>query len=1244
MNSVDPAAIDFSKPMIDTVQVPGTGKQAGKTLSFHVSAELMKNQQEASPIDPTENIVVVQDSTGKPLIFTIDTRAKLRLLKYDPRSGSGWRVINLIADFSTYSGAKAFDVAQDDKGRISIAFALTKTGSQHTDIFTATLLSDDETQTDWTKFSTLAHKVEKIDDTFIADKIKVGISDNDQQPVIVISGAIGSQEFYYQIDAAGDPAQKLEFPENVGANLKALMGISLGYAFGQKGVFFLYRQGESQTLECTTIAGGGQGVLHYDFSPGQGAIPANLRYNCMATPTGSQTDPLTISSDIFVGTDKGIFIINNARPADFQKVTDQLTNVHEIMVRQDRDTISIWALSNPSTIHYIRGKKGATVEWDAPILFSTDTIHIAPIRNKAMQANELFLVDQERNVVHHWQDPGSTLWQQRTIKIKDSDFLIDFNSYTTQITLEDQDGNGLFNEVLKVTASEWTYVSANGLIYILDKSNPAEIPTDPTGRLTLVVMAQNISTPILHIEGDSFDKTLNIYPNGKVQKGLQSIKTGDDLKTAKTQDGKPVFGKTYDQGTWNGVADNIQQLNTASSKLQTGTRSGNTVFVSVENKSVKHDGVLDASQLPDDFIIGMRRENGTWQPHPQLMQEKLSLGGIGHDIEGLAGDLWHDIENAFEDGIKEAEKGIVKLEDGAVFIVHKIKQGAEDVLAFTLKVADKVINVVLTTLSSVLRVISWILKQIGAALLKILEWLGFLFIWIEIWKAHKVVAAIMQSALDYAVEWTDKGLDVAQQHVDQFFATAESDIKGLTLPEEYKKRSPRGAANTNHAAHPLANLKSPQANFVNHHLLHGGLANGTGAALAGGNDPLTQFLNDMVAPTVTQLAQSLEKDLQDLMALISDQGKTYEDLLQLVGDLANTVLKPLKTLLDGLFKFITQLLGDIQHGLEDSLDVPFLGTLYTFVTKLLGQKESLTPINAVALIIAIPTVVVGKITTGKVPLVDEGHDLDEAHLFQQLLGSPAAAAMPFPRAAGADGEMLATAVHLPAVSSSFDDTAYNKFASNYSLWAGIAGTFAGYGVVITNILMAANAGSDEESTPLLNGKKFKLDLATSIYVGLLLCKFGLTVPLPRKDQKMLAYVPKAIGFSLAAIHGLTIIPVAGFIPKPLSVQINGATLAGFDSLVLIAALIGDITDLVEKSGSLPGLALTADSLANLSGIVQGLGQAFGGTTPESIEEFGIPSVAYILGAGGRFVGGGINFIQIAEADDKDITQYVNAAG
>ncbi|MEZ5585380.1 MAG: hypothetical protein R3F37_23910 [Candidatus Competibacteraceae bacterium] len=240
--------------------------------------------------------------------------------------------------------------------------------------------------------------------------------------------------------------------------------------------------------------------------------------------------------------------------------------------------------------------------------------------------------------------------------------------------------------------------------------------------------------------------------------------------------------------------------------------------------------------------------------------------------------------------------------------------------------------------------------------------------------------------------------------------------------------------------------------------------------------------------------------------------------------------------------------------------------------------------------------------------------------------------------------MPAPTVHLREVSNRFDGKLYNEIAAAYSRWGGVSGTLAGYGIVVTNILIAGSAGTNAESNPLINRKRFKLPLSMLIYVGLLLCKFGLTVPLPRKDQKVLAYAPKAIGFGLAVIHGLTIIPVAGFIPKPLSVQINGGTLAGFDTLVLICALIGDITDIVEKSGSLPGLALTADSLANVSGIVQGLGQAFGGTTAESIEEGGVPTYAYILGAGGRFVGGGINFIQVALADEDDVEQYVNAAG
>lgn len=1246
MSASTTAAPDFSKPMVDAVKVPGAGRKAGKTLSMYVSAELMKNQQAAAPVDPTGSTMVVQDNAGKPMIVAIGSDQKLRLLRYSAASQTGWEAIDLGAGFSGYDAARAFDVAQDAKGRISLAFALTRQGSEATDVFTAALLSDDPTVTDWSKLATFARKVEGIDTAFVADTIAVGISDNGEAPLVVVSGAIGSQEYYYQVDAAGQPAARLEFPENVAANVQALKAVSLGYAFGQKGVFFLYDQGQSQTLECATVAGGGEGALHYDYSPGQGAIPASLRYNCIATPTGSQDDPFSISSDIFVGTNQGIFVIRNADTAQVEKVTDQLTDVHQILVRQDESAISIWAFSSPSLVHYIRGQKGEAIQWSSPILFSTNAVHLAPIRNRAMQSNELFLIDQEGSVVHWWQDPTTTLWQERTIRTRAGDYLIDFCSYTTRIAFEDEGGNPMAWEPLRITASAWTYVTANGRVYSLDKDNPAIIRTDATGAITIVSMAANISTPILHVEGDSFSRTLNIYPNGKVRKGLQGIGTGGDLTAARTQDGKPVFEGSFDKATWDGVADNVQQLNAASSQLRAGTQpSGDAVFVAVEDAPVKHDGVLDVSHLPAGFAVGMRRVNGAWQSHPEI-KAAISLGGFSSSISGLAGDLWHDIEHAFEDGIKEAEAGVVTLEDGATFVLHKIEQGAEEVLAFTLKTVDKVITVALQTLDSVLRVMSWILKQIGAALLKILEWLGFLMIWIDIWKAHKVIAEMMRAALDYATDFAEDGVKVAKAHLDRFFGTVEADLAALTLPPGYAQKSPSSDASASRASHALTSLRSPQANFVAHHLMHGGLGAGAAASAPPDDSPIMQFLNDVVIPTGTAVATDLEKDIRDLVSLFRDHG-TYADVLALANDVARTAVDPVKTMLDGVLDVIVDLLNDFKRALEGSLDVPFLGTIYKFVTELLGDEEELTPINAVALMVAIPTVIVGKIETGSVPLVDKGQGLGSASLFDDLLGPPDRLPMPAAPAPSAPRGANATSrVAMAAAPEASSPGAYDRAAAEYSRWAGLAGVFAGWLVAAANVYTAVGfAGTNEESTPLIKGDKAKLNVATAVTLGLALCKYGLTVPLYRKGQSLVAYVPKPIGFGLA-IANTCVSTVANIAisDKETLATVNGTALAIFDGLILIAALVADIADLVESPQLLSSLALTADTLSNGGGLAQGVGQAAGGTTEEALESEGAATIAFVLGAGSRFVGGGVNIIAVVAADADSVLQVVNVAG
>src|SRR5579885_1402598 len=417
---------------VDVITLPVSGNIKAKRVSLSVSCELMKNQQQASPIEPTKNILVVQDSNGKPMIFTIGTDEKFHLIKYDESSATGWTVVDLSAGFNGYA------------------------------------------QTDWSKFSALCTRVSGIDPNFIAEKIRMGKSDDGKAPFIIITGDIKGEKYYYQVDGSNETARRFEFPENVSSDPNSMMDLSIGYAFGQRGIYFLYRIGEAETLECTTLPTPDEGSEHYDYSPGNQKIPEkyrNLKYNCIATPTGSQTDPLLISSDIYVGTDKGVYLFRDAKINTLDKVTDKIEDVHEIIVREDEENISVWVLSSPSTLYYIYGKKGQSYTWHDPILFSQSIIHIAPIRNRAKGANELFLINQDQSISHYWQDPNSTLWQQRTIKVKGKNFLLDFDSFTTQIHLEDENGTSLPNQTLKITSSEWVYATVNGLVYSIDKDN-----------------------------------------------------------------------------------------------------------------------------------------------------------------------------------------------------------------------------------------------------------------------------------------------------------------------------------------------------------------------------------------------------------------------------------------------------------------------------------------------------------------------------------------------------------------------------------------------------------------------------------------------------------------------------------------------------------------------------------------------------------------------------------------------------
>jgi hypothetical protein len=380
-------AATATAPALDHITVPGAGEQTGRSVNIGVSCELMKNQLPGTDITATTDTAVVQDASGAPMIFTIGSDGHLRLLTMASPTATGFTVIDLMAGFPGYQATTAFDVVQDQTGRISLAAALTRADGSGTDVVIMGPVSDDLAKTDWAAFGRLAVKVTGIASTFTGSRIQMGSTDGGNTPFTIIVGTIGGEDFYYRVDGPQSPATELEFPENVLAE-KTQVDLSIGFAFGDRATWFLYSTGEGQTLEATTLPADGGKSLTYDYGPGQGSIPADLQYTCMATPTGANTDSFSVSSDVYVGTESGVYLFQGARTASIATVTDQLKDVHELTVTQDEESISVWAVCSPNELYYIYGKKGPTYTWNAPILFNPSVIHVAPIRSRLRRANE----------------------------------------------------------------------------------------------------------------------------------------------------------------------------------------------------------------------------------------------------------------------------------------------------------------------------------------------------------------------------------------------------------------------------------------------------------------------------------------------------------------------------------------------------------------------------------------------------------------------------------------------------------------------------------------------------------------------------------------------------------------------------------------------------------------------------------------------------------------------------------------
>ena len=450
-------------------------------------------------------MIVVQDSNSQALIFTIGSDAKFNLLAgTSAETTTGWAATNLLDSFVKYTSAVCFDAVQDSNGNISVAVALQQQGSSLIDVFYASLLSNDLSQTDFTKLAELTSLVQGVSPAFTPESIRLGSSDDGKRPMLTVEGSLDGKHLLYQMNVGDPKATQLELPEDMTPGKDSLIGHCTGFNFGQRGNYFLYNIGSTRHLVVRTS--GSQGTLNYDYSPGNGQLPVqfqHLNYNCIQTAT-SRKGALFTSSDIYIGTPKGVYRIPNGKSGSMELVTDGILDIHNIVVTTNGDDIALWVTSSPDKLYYIYGHRtsATAITWNMPITFANGVLRVAAMRNLAKNSNELFVLTSDLAVWHYWQDPESTLWRSSKAIVKEDTYVLNFDSYTTHIHFESA-GLPSSSQKVKLTSSEWQYCTVNGLKYSLDQDAPAEIEVDPSGNITIIAPAVDISPPILHIQSES---------------------------------------------------------------------------------------------------------------------------------------------------------------------------------------------------------------------------------------------------------------------------------------------------------------------------------------------------------------------------------------------------------------------------------------------------------------------------------------------------------------------------------------------------------------------------------------------------------------------------------------------------------------------------------------------------------------------------------------------------------------------
>ncbi|XEU97491.1 hypothetical protein FSHL1_002777 [Fusarium sambucinum] len=694
--------------------------RSSQQASMTISTELMLNYVQGELVKPDGKFRALQASDGTALLFAIDSSGVLNVIEETvAQTQTGWRATDMSSKvindkFPSGATAMQFDVGQSVMNAFTLTLAMS-VRSNGSDTLFLSLRNSPSSTSSWISnpyWKAFPFDAESGPDSIHITNIYVSETDQQQQYIMVDILQTPDSELKATSRYVVDPystsgvywtPRTLPFDVEEGTYQSCMGRVSGAYVDG------IYTAG--------AIKGAAQLAYVPLFNSIGNATPMPTRLllpnKTLATAVDSaryddQSSPWYGATDLYAVGDSTLYRWDPDQQLNDNTVgTPLLTNPvfsgTGTLIALMHDKITTIFGKNASDVAYYTSchvdHLADPQYWSAPVPILSGIEHITSFINLKDGGNTVFAAS-GNNIQKLTQATrsDSKLWYAQRIMLEAAPKTepIQFNSYTTTISVKGEDGLPLSGSEITLTTKTHTPVYIDGLYYILS-TVPVNVTVNESGQVIVIQATDSIVGATITAKLGNTEVTIN--PMASSFEKLSKLSDKTVLKNAQIRTNVKAGGvvgyPTTDSLVSSGLPDEELEATAESIRLLNGAYNKHSVQMSSLRISAPVTSKIVISQGSAAF-------------------------GLGDAIAIAAGDLF----NWLKTGVEK--------------VIDVINNAATGLWEFIVKIGKDVYRAILNTVEAVVGAIEWVFDKIKTGIQNLIRFVEFLFEWEDIKRTKQV--------------------------------------------------------------------------------------------------------------------------------------------------------------------------------------------------------------------------------------------------------------------------------------------------------------------------------------------------------------------------------------------------------------------------------------------------------------------------------------------------------------------------